>query len=174
MICAVEFGTIIQGPINQDNGQPHQFGSNKEFVIALLIDCIKTLFQNLNKVQIETFVWKLFNTCTSWQEFKSNLRDLLISMKSFSSSNDEFYEEEKIVSTFQLLNIFYLGCFRGVKAQRPIKAPGYPWDAQDQRIVRTSSWTYKWILASRSPLADNATTITLSVNLIVKRSRTTF
>ena len=72
-------------------------------MIALLIECIKTLFQNLNKVQIETFVWKLFNTCQGWQEFKSNLRDLLISMKSFASSNDEFYEEEKKVSTFHFL-----------------------------------------------------------------------
>jgi hypothetical protein len=49
-------------------------------------------------VQIEAFVWKLFNTCNQWQDFKSTLRDLLISMKSFSSSNDDFYEEEKKVS----------------------------------------------------------------------------
>jgi len=105
MICAVESGTIILGPINQQDGTPHQFGTNKEFVITLLIDCIKTLFPNLNKVQIEAFVWKLFNTCNEWQEFKANLRDLLISMKSFSSNNDEFYEEEKKVRIYVFINL---------------------------------------------------------------------
>jgi exportin-1 len=100
MICAVESGSIIQGPINQENGTPHQYPSNKDFVINLLIECIKALFANLNKVQIEAFVWKLFNTCNDWSNFKSTLRDLLISMKSFSSSNDEFYEEERKVSLF--------------------------------------------------------------------------
>lgn len=126
------------------------------------------MFQNLNKVQIETFVWKLFNTSLSWQEFKSNLRDLLISMKSFASSNDDFYEEEKKVTKLYYLIYFILGCFRGVKAQRPVEAPGYPWDDQGRRLVRPSSWPLKRILTSRSLSADNATTITLSVNLIMK------
>jgi hypothetical protein len=88
------------GKINADNGEPHTLPTNKDFVVALLIDCINALFPNLNKVQIEGFVWKLFNSCNDWQEFKSTLRDLLISMKSFSSSNDEFYEEERKVSYY--------------------------------------------------------------------------
>jgi exportin-1 len=67
-------------------------------VVALLIECIKELFPNLNKVQIEAFVWKLFNTAGEWAEFKATLRDLLVSMKSFSSNNDELYEEERKVS----------------------------------------------------------------------------
>ena len=79
------------------NGNPHQFNSNKEFVIALLIDCISTLFPYLNKVQIEAFVLKLFNFCADWPKFKETLRDLLISMKQHSSSNDEFYQDEKTV-----------------------------------------------------------------------------
>ena len=62
-----------------------------------MIECIASGFPNLNKVQIEAFVWKLFNTCTDWTQFKSTLRDLLVSMKSFSSSNDDFYEEERKV-----------------------------------------------------------------------------
>jgi exportin-1 len=56
------------------------------------------LFPNLNKVQIEAFVLNLFNHCSDWPSFKSTLRDLLISMKSYSSNNDEFYEDERKVS----------------------------------------------------------------------------
>ena len=97
LICSVEADGIILANLNQENGSPHTYATNKEFVIALLIDCIKNLFPNLNKVQIEGFVWKLFNTCNNWTEFKSTLRDLLVSMKSFSSSNDDFYEEERKV-----------------------------------------------------------------------------
>ena len=57
------------------------------------------LFPNLNKVQIEAFVLNLFNHCQNWQEFKTILRDLLISMKSFASVDDEFYAEEKKVNS---------------------------------------------------------------------------
>lgn len=46
-------------------------------------------------MQIEGFVWKLFNASGDWAEFKNTLRDLLVSMKSFASSNDELYEEER-------------------------------------------------------------------------------
>lgn len=63
----------------------------------ILIQAINSLFPNLNKVQIEAFVWKLFNTCGEWSEFKNTLRDLLVSMKSFASSNDDLYEEERKV-----------------------------------------------------------------------------
>ena len=91
------------------DGNIHTLPSNKDVVISLLIDSISQLFPNLNKVQIEAFVWKLFNSCTEWSEFKSTLRDLLISMKSFSSSNDDFYEEERKVNEFCSL-IKILGC----------------------------------------------------------------
>lgn len=43
------------------------------------------MFPNLNQVQVETFILNLFNTAFQWQEFKTEVRDLLISMKSFSS-----------------------------------------------------------------------------------------
>ena len=95
------------------------------------------------------------------------MRDLLISMKSFASSNDDFYEEEKKVSKLIYLIYLILGCFRGVEAQRLDEAPGYPWDDQDRRLIRPSSRTLKRILTSRRLSADNATTITLSVNLIM-------
>lgn len=106
MIQTVE-NNLIFGNLNQDNGQPHQMATNKDFVIALLIDCISSLFPNLNKVQIEAFVWNLFNHCYDWQKFKGTLRDLLISMKSFSAGSDEFYEDERKVNyfLFKLLQI---------------------------------------------------------------------
>lgn len=49
--------------VDPNSGQQHSFNSNKDFVIALLIDCISTLFPNLNRVQIEAFVLNLFNYC---------------------------------------------------------------------------------------------------------------
>ena len=61
------------------------------------------MFANLNKVQVETFVIKLFNTVYDWDEFKGTLRDLLISMKSFASTDDAFYEEERQVSISHIL-----------------------------------------------------------------------
>ena len=57
----------------------------------------------MNRVQIEAFVIKLFNNLNDWAAFKDTLRDLLISMKSFASQSDQFYEEEKQVSGFKLL-----------------------------------------------------------------------
>jgi len=66
MIQVVENGNIIVSKINVDQGSEHQYANNKEFVINLLIDCINSLFPNLNKVQIEAFVLKLFNNCFDW------------------------------------------------------------------------------------------------------------
>ena len=65
------------------------------FVQELLKDSLLSMFANLNKVQVEAFVLKLFNTVYEWSEFKGTLRDLLISMKSFASTDDAFYEEER-------------------------------------------------------------------------------
>lgn len=53
------------------------------------------MFPNLNQVQVESFVLKMFNTVSEWAHFKGTLRDLLISMKQFASSNDDLYKEEK-------------------------------------------------------------------------------
>ena len=53
------------------------------------------MFPNLNPVQVHAFVLKMFNEVYEWQNFKSTLRDLLVSMKQMSSMNDELYLEEK-------------------------------------------------------------------------------
>ena len=46
---------------------------------------------NLNTVQVEAYILKLFNDAENWPEFKGNLRDLIISMKKFASRDDAFY-----------------------------------------------------------------------------------
>lgn len=63
---------------------------------------LSSQFANMNRVQIEAFVIKLFNSLSDWAGFKDTLRDLLISMKSFASQSDQFYEDEKQVSIHTL------------------------------------------------------------------------
>jgi exportin-1 len=99
MLQAVE-GQQIDPTIKllDQNNQPHQYQTNKEFVMELLKSSICEMFQNLNRVQVEAFVIKLFNSVHEWSEFKDTLRDLLVSMKSYAGENDELYIEEKQVS----------------------------------------------------------------------------
>jgi hypothetical protein len=70
-----------------------------------LKEIICQLFANLNSVQVESFIIRLFNTVQDYQQFKITLRDLLVSMKRHASSDDAFYTEEKEVSTKNLLTI---------------------------------------------------------------------
>lgn len=77
------------------NKQPHQCESNKVYIQQYLAGSVLEKFPNLNKVQVEAFVLKLFNTCYEWQEFKGTVRDLLVSMKQLAAVSDEFYVEEK-------------------------------------------------------------------------------
>ena len=93
LLQAVDRNDVIQGNIilNDPNGQPHQFGSNKQFVQEYLVALLLEQFPNLNKVQVEGFILKLFNSVYEWTQFKGNLRDLLISMKSFAHTDDAFY-----------------------------------------------------------------------------------
>ena len=97
MIAYVYIDLIKDKLFLEKQNVPHQFNTNREYVTELLINWIKELFPNLNKVQIEAFIINLFNNYSDWSLFKSTVRDLLISMKSFSSTNDEFYQEEKKV-----------------------------------------------------------------------------
>nr|AAF99459.1 PV1H14065_P [Plasmodium vivax] len=53
-------------------------------------------FENLNQKQIETFSVDLFNFCVeSPSAFRSFVRDLLISLKEFSTNQDELYEADR-------------------------------------------------------------------------------
>lgn len=48
--------------LNMASGGPHQMSSNREYVTALLKKILCDNFPNLNHVQVETFVTKLFNS----------------------------------------------------------------------------------------------------------------
>lgn len=98
LFIAVSDGSNVINPsvkMHSDQGQPHTCNSNKDYVCEYLSNTLTSQFANMNRVQIESFVIKLFNHLHDWKTFKDTLRDLLISMKSYASQNDEFYEEEK-------------------------------------------------------------------------------
>lgn len=86
-------------PINQFDGSPHSYPSNKEYAIALITNCILNLFPNLNKVQVETLALQMFNNVETWKDFKATIRDLMVAMRSFSSQENAFYEHEMKVSS---------------------------------------------------------------------------
>jgi len=53
------------------------------------------MFPNMNQVLVETYVMQLFNNVEEWKQFKSSVRDLMVSMRSFSSQDNQFYEHER-------------------------------------------------------------------------------
>jgi len=65
LLCqAVDNPQIIgsQDKLLDQNGQPHQLATNKEFVMELFKADLCQMFPNLNKVQVEGFIIKLFNS----------------------------------------------------------------------------------------------------------------
>jgi hypothetical protein len=52
------------------------------------------LFGNLNRVWVETLAVQFFNNFDNWKAFKGSVKDLMVSMRSFSSQKDEFYEHQ--------------------------------------------------------------------------------
>ena len=90
---------MIQQPIQGPDGNAHGRSTNKEYVVEFLIGSVMELFPNLNAVHVEALVYQLFNNLEEWKSFKQTLRDLMISMRSFSSQQNEIYEHERKVST---------------------------------------------------------------------------
>ena len=90
---------LIMQPIQMGDGQPHNLPSNREAIIELLISSILELFPNLNRAQVETFAIQLFNNADDWKQFKGTLRDLMISMRSFASQENDFYEHQRKAET---------------------------------------------------------------------------
>jgi exportin-1 len=74
--------------------------SNKQFTMNYLLNLLKSAYQHLNHIQIETFCIALFNKCYEIQGFKILIRDFLVLLKSFSSNNEEIFSEEKNVKFF--------------------------------------------------------------------------
>jgi exportin-1 len=91
LIQVVEFGQISE---NLFDGKY----TNKEWTMNVLCNLITSAFGHLNKIQVETFCLALFNKCYNPHEFKIVIRDFLTTLKSFSGSNDELFEEEKKVN----------------------------------------------------------------------------
>lgn len=90
LIQVVEFGQISENSFDSNS-------SNKDFTMNFLVNLLINAFSHLNKIQIETFAIALFNKCYSFHDFKSTIRDFLVTLKSFAGSNEELFEEEKKV-----------------------------------------------------------------------------
>ena len=115
---------LIKQPINAQ-GTPHQCQTNQEYVVSMLIDKILGTFPNLNKAQVETYVLALFNNVDEWKQFKHTIRDLMISMRSFASTDNEFYESERKVSqiyqNLDLISIYFIYRKHKKKLSREIR-----------------------------------------------------
>ena len=88
LIHIVETGIISEGIFEQGT-------QNKIYVMNKLCALLSEGFQQLNKNQIEAFCLSLFNKSYNLHDFKTCIRDFLISLRSFSGNNEELYEEEK-------------------------------------------------------------------------------
>ena len=87
LIQIIENGVLEEG-LFQSGTQ------NKVFVLNKISFEIEEGFKQLNKNQIEAFCLGLFNKSYEYHSFKVLIRDFLISLKSFSGSNDALYAEE--------------------------------------------------------------------------------
>ena len=56
-------------------------------------------YSNMNAVYVETLIIKMYHSLEEWKEFKSVVRDLMISTRSFGSQENTFYEHERKVSS---------------------------------------------------------------------------
>lgn len=88
LIYMIEVGLVTNGIF-----EPNV--NNKVYVMGRLSNLLGEAFQHLNKNQIDAFCLALFNKSYNTHEFKTCIRDFLISLKSFSGNNDELYAEEK-------------------------------------------------------------------------------
>ncbi|KAI5296221.1 Karyopherin transporter [Ascosphaera atra] len=84
----------IQEPIYQPDQAPVGT-SNREFLQGYIANLLRSAFQNLQDVQIQTFVVGLFTLNDDFNKFKVHLRDFLISLKEFNGDNAELYAEER-------------------------------------------------------------------------------
>lgn len=64
---------------------------NKQYILEYLSNALSQLFTNMNKVQIETSVLNMFTRCNDKEKFIETIIDLLVSLKEFAETNDDFY-----------------------------------------------------------------------------------
>lgn len=68
---------------------------NKNYIYNHLVNFFSSKFTHLIKTQIEAFCMEMFNKCLDKTLLTECIRDVLITLKSFSENNEELYEEEK-------------------------------------------------------------------------------
>ena len=95
------------------------------------------LFPNLNKVLVDTYAIQLFNNIDDWKLFKGTVRDLMVSMRSFSSTDNDFYEHERKVSFiyFDILISFILILDRERKVFEKGARQGGAFDFMEQKFL---------------------------------------
>lgn len=61
---AIDSDSIIDPSVkvNDADGNPHQFNSNKDYTMSLLQNSLAQMFPNMNQVQIESLVLAMDNS----------------------------------------------------------------------------------------------------------------
>ena len=70
---------------------------NQQYIREYLISALTTSFSNTSKTSVTSFVDSMFLNCSSWELFKTTVRDFLITMKEFAEDSELLYSEEKQV-----------------------------------------------------------------------------
>ncbi|KAI0432906.1 CRM1 C terminal-domain-containing protein [Xylaria sp. FL1042] len=83
----------IQGPVYVD--QAPAGTSNKEFLADFVGRLLRNAFPNLQTVQINAFVECLFTLNNSYEKFRLQVRDFLISLREFAGDNADLFVVEK-------------------------------------------------------------------------------
>ena len=94
LILAIETKVLIT-PISPE------CPDNKQYVREYLISALTASFQNTSKTNVTGFVDAMFTGCANWEQFKTVVRDFLISMKEFAEDSELLYSEER-----QVINLF--------------------------------------------------------------------
>jgi hypothetical protein len=106
------------------------------------------LFPNLNKVLVDTYAIQLFNNIDDWKLFKGTVRDLMVSMRSFSSTDNDFYEHERKVSFiyFDILISFILILDRERKVfEKGARQEAYdPWNEPTKANLQITATKVKY------------------------------
>ncbi|RYP06485.1 hypothetical protein DL764_003136 [Monosporascus ibericus] len=83
----------IQGPVYTNEAPAGT--SNKDFLAEFVGQLLRNAFPNLQLAQIEAFIQCLFTLNSSYEKFRLNVRDFLISLKEFAGDNADLFVVEK-------------------------------------------------------------------------------
>ncbi|KAI1117403.1 CRM1 C terminal-domain-containing protein [Nemania sp. NC0429] len=83
----------IQGSVYID--QAPSGTSNKEFLADFVARLLRNAFPNLQTVQINAFIECLFTLNNSYEKFRLQVRDFLISLREFAGDNADLFVVEK-------------------------------------------------------------------------------